>query len=620
MAFGVPLIPFILIVVSSLAQTTHAAAAYQLTRLQVPAANSRAVALNDSGTVLGVAEDQGRSRIFFWRNDTVTFLDGVGDVATPFALNNRGDIVGEARVVNINRPFLYSNGIISILGPEPGYQEDDAARAINDDGVVVGNVGAIGYLLAPQQVAYPQPGGGPCFTGTARLISIDNSGAVLGSVDGASYRWPSFHDRSKYEYLPINAVALHGSNVVGSVDGNPALLRGTNLIMLSAPVTGGTAVAINDAGLVVGSSTENSTALIWNGPFALELGSLVDLPSGARLVSAVAINKTGQIAATLYSERTAIPVLLTPSSSIAPSSISIQMPEKKLFTREPITLPVQFSSEAEITQVTYITYKRSLTPSFGTPPCGWTPPRIDSAPVATNSLTQPPFSLLLTNLPSGQYTFQASVRYNDGATAISFPGYFAVAGRPAVRIQKNWADQLEVALDGSPGYLQVLEVSTNLTDWTPLSNQAPVEGIIYLEAATAWHASTARFYRAKVVAESMDSFGSSPIFSYPPYFADRLTNTRFTFRYEDGTSSTAEFTTATQGIWASRFPFEYTWNFPAHTIQLSGGDWQSQITLIPAPLSEFLFFVGPFWNSGTFVERLTTVESTITQTGTYNMF
>lgn len=593
---------------------------YVLTTVNLPEAeSSRAVGLNDSGTLLGVAQVQNVSRPFIWRTDFASFLNPPrGQEAIPYAINNRDEVVGSALVVNIYRPWLYSNGISSILGPEPSYREDDAARAINDDGGVVGNVGPIGYLLAPEVRAFPQVGGGPCWSGATRLFAVDNSGAVLGTVDGGSVRWPSFKDLSRYENLPINATAVRGSFVAGSANGAPAVLRGTNLVALSAPANAGTVLAINDAGVMVGEARDSHTALIWNGSLAVELGTLVQLPIGARLVSPVAINQRGQIAATLLRERTASAVLLTPSTKAGLKPLSVEMPPKAVFKTPSVQLPVRLDGAAGVTEVSYTTYRLSMIPAFGVPDCGWTPARIEWTPIATNVLTASPYLLSLTNLSPGQYSYEAAVRDREGAVTHSFPGFFVVAGRPALRVQRSWWNDLEVALDGSPGYLQVLEVSTDLLHWTPLTNVPPTDGLLHQESTAQWQKNSTRFYRGRVVAEDVAAWGYSPSLTAPPYLPDQLTSVRMQLSYDAGERSTVIFNTPSDGLWDDQFPFTYQWSPRALRIELAGGDWRSTITLHLTGGPSFPPF-GPGWNAGSFREDLTLGATTTSATGTYHI-
>jgi len=102
----------------------------------LPGASSRALAINDSGSVVGEAEVGGKPPLtaVLWKNGRLNNLGGCcGGVAK--GINSRGQIIAdlydrEGRY----RAFLWESGRLQSMGPEKGYS---SAIAINDAGHVL---------------------------------------------------------------------------------------------------------------------------------------------------------------------------------------------------------------------------------------------------------------------------------------------------------------------------------------------------------------------------------------------------------------------------------------------------------------------------------------------------
>jgi probable HAF family extracellular repeat protein len=92
---------------------------------------SRAIAINDSGTVLGRSENAaGEEHPFLWQRGRMTDLAPAGGAVDVQALNQAGDVAGQVD----GHPALWRHGVLDdILDGRPG-----VATALNDRGDIAG--------------------------------------------------------------------------------------------------------------------------------------------------------------------------------------------------------------------------------------------------------------------------------------------------------------------------------------------------------------------------------------------------------------------------------------------------------------------------------------------------
>jgi probable HAF family extracellular repeat protein len=109
---------------------------------------SFANAVNDSGDVVGTSGRCGdlddaltAQHALLWQSGSTIDLGNLGGTANnvPFAINNRGQIVGYAHIAGnaTSHAFLWQNGVMSDLGTLPG-DVFSIANGINDKGQIVG--------------------------------------------------------------------------------------------------------------------------------------------------------------------------------------------------------------------------------------------------------------------------------------------------------------------------------------------------------------------------------------------------------------------------------------------------------------------------------------------------
>lgn len=116
-----------------------AAISYQFTELD---GFSSACAINSLGQVVGYSSLPDRAVTLYDRG-TYTQLEssGIGSIY-PHAINDAGQVVGEARFGGEDRAFLYSGGVVTDLGVFTGGYSSSAAD-INNKGQIVGNSSAV---------------------------------------------------------------------------------------------------------------------------------------------------------------------------------------------------------------------------------------------------------------------------------------------------------------------------------------------------------------------------------------------------------------------------------------------------------------------------------------------
>lgn len=267
------------------------------------------VAVNNLGHVAGNATMPGDS--FFhavvYKNGAVIPLGDLGGVGSSIGgLNNRGEIVGSIRTASaVSRAFIYNGQTTADLWP--GLGTNTSAVDINDARHVAGIVDFDRVLYANGAfTTIPGTASSPRainlrdeITGTANTTPIFS--AFLYSGGTTTYPFQAINptdinDRGEIvgsrNDFPVGGSAFHYANGV--------LTRLKDL----AGTQGSTASAINNAGLIVGTTSDGSVpvnsrrALLWQNGEPIDLNALVDLgaSSFAALISAAAISDTNLIA------------------------------------------------------------------------------------------------------------------------------------------------------------------------------------------------------------------------------------------------------------------------------------------------------------------------------------
>jgi probable HAF family extracellular repeat protein len=233
-----------------------------------PSASSAANAINNLGQIVGTSETaHDVYHAFLWEKGRMTdlgTLSGKPSVdSEAFAINDRGQVLGnswESRFAP--RQFLWQNGRMTALGPpageRPGYWS-----AINRRGQV------IGFCVAANDASRPclWQNGTPIDLGTlrgdrGRAIGINSRGQIVGRVNVRPWSGESV------AFVWQNGVMTQLPSLPTNNDHTTIWLRGSSEHRTPCPpfvcswMTGSTAIAINDRGVIVGVSQNHAVEWI----------------------------------------------------------------------------------------------------------------------------------------------------------------------------------------------------------------------------------------------------------------------------------------------------------------------------------------------------------------------
>jgi|GEM_PF-2762559 len=103
---------------------------------------SYASGINDFDNIVGTSTSSDGRKAFLYQNNVMTSLGTLGGPESfAYAINNLNEIVGAAEDPSeLPKPFLYKNGMMTELIMPAGFNSG-AATGINDNGIIIGNLG-----------------------------------------------------------------------------------------------------------------------------------------------------------------------------------------------------------------------------------------------------------------------------------------------------------------------------------------------------------------------------------------------------------------------------------------------------------------------------------------------
>lgn len=233
-----------------------------------------AVGINNSGVVVGSANEFGGATPFIWNGVTTTYLGSPYGSSGASAINNSGVVTGRTYFANGGRNYagtIINDSVVSVL-PSLGGQYS-GTTAINDSGVVVGFSTLYG-------------------DGVARGVIWNGANATALSTFGGSYSGANAIN---------NLGVVAGYSSLYNEDVHGAVWSGSNAIPTDLGTLGSGssswANGINNAGTVVGYSTIERNipyiyhATLWDGLTVNDLGTL----NGGTQSKALAINASDTV-------------------------------------------------------------------------------------------------------------------------------------------------------------------------------------------------------------------------------------------------------------------------------------------------------------------------------------
>ncbi len=310
--------------------------------------NSLAFAMNDNGQVVGMGDTGGQDHAFLYSGGSETDLGTLGGTFSQAqGINNSGVIVGYSSPdATSSYAFRDSNNTMANIGALPG-QIGSVAFAINNSGQIVGYSGPSNN---PEAFLYnngTMTGLGALGGTTSAAYAINGIGHIAG---GAATALNAPYHAFLYSNGTMTDIGtLHGWNtsvgyginssdeIVGFSQDYPSGLNhaflysnGTMTDLGSFGLGYSDAYGINDNGWIVGradttsSFSNNSRAFLDISGTMYDLNNLLDTSgAGWTLLTAEAINSSGQIVGTGYVPAGEHAFLLTPVPE--PSSIALAL-------------------------------------------------------------------------------------------------------------------------------------------------------------------------------------------------------------------------------------------------------------------------------------------------------
>lgn len=246
-------------------------------------------AVNNNGTVVGetglaVSVQLPNGRAFMWNAGVYTDLGDLGGIyAGAYDVNDAGQITGFAftppgptPAVQFAQAFLYENGAMTGLGTVSSPTGYSRGHGINEAGEVAGRASLVDFANSDKHMA-----------------SWDAAGNISSNPSGVgSY--------STAQQINNNGLIVGNGFAPGSSDRGLVWDAGVVTVMGTLGGNSSRALSVNDAGVIVGLSTDSAGAFAamvsYDGQNLMMLSDLVaDMQGWTSLGNAFDVNELGQI-------------------------------------------------------------------------------------------------------------------------------------------------------------------------------------------------------------------------------------------------------------------------------------------------------------------------------------
>lgn len=332
-----------------------------------------------------------------------------------------------------------------------------------------------------------------------------------------------------------NPVALNSSNIVAgsfaSWAGIPepatwTLSNGWTVLpsSLKSMIVNG----INDAGVMVGTRGNAAKAVIWKDGAGADLDGFVDLPPGASLCRAAAINNNGYIAADLIEGESRRAVLLKPVRDGIIPKLEVGGIADTVLRTNRVELSVNTTYQGSQAQRIIFTVGRRDIMEYMADGVHFVESQIVSSRTNVVIGSDISTSFTFTNAwEAGAYFAWAELQDTNGLTLYSLPIKF-VAPHPSELhpYRVSWAGDFQIGLDTWAGQDWALEESSDMVSWTRTG--LVTNGFVSFPVTNY----PARFYRMAVL---RDDWEINDILSAGPTVAPAMIGARsLTFSFDSG--------------------------------------------------------------------------------------
>jgi probable HAF family extracellular repeat protein len=291
---------------------------------------SRAHAINNQGQIVGDSYiSAGGAHAFLWENGDMKNLGTLGGYESYATdINGKGQVAGYSRnPLNDIHAFIWENNVMQDIGALNGNGNSKRANSINDNGYIVGSDGNTAFLWKSANTGMQKL---ETLSGASEAFGINNNNQIVGFSRTASDHihpvlWDdanNIYDLGKLDSADKDYGIAYNINNMGQVlgqSGSYSFVWNANdgMQKLEGMDVHASHSDINNNGQIVGTTTGQPRAALWENGIIKDLNNSTDLNDGWVLSYASSINDKGQIVGWgQYQKHSEEAFLLTPTTMI----------------------------------------------------------------------------------------------------------------------------------------------------------------------------------------------------------------------------------------------------------------------------------------------------------------